>query len=118
MRIKQAIAVEDRCFLLIQETNEIIAWGGNHRGQLGLGHYEDVFKPTKIDILAKAGVKITYISAGGDLNLACSEQGEAFAWPFIHNGIKQSIPTRMPFSEKTKILKVSCGHNFGFFISN
>lgn len=24
----------------------------------------------------------------------------------------------MPFSEKTKIVKVSCGHNFGFFISN
>ena len=24
----------------------------------------------------------------------------------------------MPFSEKTKIIKVSCGHNFGFFLSN
>lgn len=24
----------------------------------------------------------------------------------------------MPFSEKTKISKVCCGHNFGFFISN
>jgi myosin-5 len=24
----------------------------------------------------------------------------------------------MPFSEKTKITKVSAGHNFGFFISN
>lgn len=23
----------------------------------------------------------------------------------------------MPFSEKTKIQKVTCGHNFGFFIS-
>lgn len=118
MRIKQAVSVQDRCFVLIQDTNELICWGGNNRGQLGVGHYEDVFEPTKIDSLSRAGVKVTYIAAGGDLNLACSDKGEAFAWPSMQNGIKVSVPTRMPFSDKTHIQKVSCGHNFGFFISN
>ena len=103
--------------MLIQETGEIICWGGNEKGQLGLGNYEDVYTPQKIDSLSKAGLKISYIAAGGDLNLCCSEEGHAFAWPFIQNGIKQSIPQRMPFSDKTKIQKVTCGHNFGFFIS-
>lgn len=69
--------------LLIQETNELVCWGGNERGQLGLGHYEDVFSPQKIDFLPKGDVKLSYIAAGGDLNLACSDKGEAFAWPFI-----------------------------------
>ena len=118
MTIKQAIAVQDRTLLLIKETNDVIVWGNNERGQLGLGTYDDVFQPRKIDFFQRSDIKISNISANGYLNLACSEQGDAFAWPFIHNGIKHSLPTRMPFSEKTKIQKVSCGHNFGFFISN
>ena len=96
----------------------MISWGGNERGQCGLGIYTDVFKPTKIDIFSKPDVKVTNIAAGGYLNLACTEKGDAYAWPFTNNGIMQSLPSKMPFSEKTKILRVSCGHNFGFFISN
>ena len=83
-----------------------------------MGHYNDVFTPTKLTAFSKSDTKITFLAGGGDLNLACSESGDAYAWPFIQNGIKQSIPIRMPFSEKTKISKVACGHNFGFFISN
>ena len=30
--IKQAIAINDRCILLIKETNDVIVWGGNERG--------------------------------------------------------------------------------------
>ena len=88
MRVKQALAVGDRNILLIQETKEVVVWGGNERGQLGLGHYQDVFQPTVIDSLAKANAKINYIAAGGDLNLACSESGQAYAWPFTQDGIK------------------------------
>lgn len=116
--IKQAMAIDDRCLLLIKETNEIVVWGSNDKGQLGVGHYEDIFQPQKIDFFSKNNVKIQHIAAGGNLNLASSESGEAYAWPFIHNGIKQCLPTKMPFSEKTSIQKVACGHNFGFFISN
>ena len=118
MRIKQSLAVQDRCFVLIQDTGEVISWGGNEKGQLGQGNYHDTNVPSKIDSFTKGGVKIEYMAAGGDLNLACSVEGEAYAWPFIQNGIKCSLPIRMPFSEKTKIHKVACGHNFGFFISN
>ncbi len=58
-----------------------------------------------------------YIAAGGELSLCVSEDGSAFAWPFIQGGIKHSTPQRMQFSEKTKIQKVSCGNCFGFCIS-
>jgi alpha-tubulin suppressor-like RCC1 family protein len=37
------MAIDDRCLLLIKETNEIVVWGSNDKGQLGVGHYEDVF---------------------------------------------------------------------------
>jgi len=30
-----------------------MAWGGNEKGQLGLGHCSDVFVPTKVDFFSK-----------------------------------------------------------------
>jgi len=74
--------------LLLEDTNEVICWGGNDRGQLGLGHYEDIFQPTKLETFSKGDIKIQFLAAGGDMNLACSTQGEAFAWPFVQNGIR------------------------------
>ena len=82
-----------------------------------MGHYEDVNTPTAIDMFQKQGIRTEYVAAGGELTLSCDENGIAYAWPFIQAGIKHSIPSKMPFSEKTQINKVSCGHNFGFFIS-
>jgi len=32
-------------------------------------------------------------------------------------GQKVSYPVRMPFSESITVKRVSCGYNFGFFIS-
>ena len=45
IKARQIVTVEDRTFVLTQDTNELIAWGGNERGQLGLGHYTDVYVP-------------------------------------------------------------------------
>ena len=58
------------------------------------------------------------VAAGGDLTLCACENGEAFAWPFHKAGATFSYPVKMPFSPKIKIEKVSCGFNFGFFISS
>jgi len=60
---------------------------------------------------------VTSIAAGGNLTLAVSENGLAFAWPFVKSGQKYSIPVQMPFHSKIVISRVSCGYNFGFFIS-
>jgi alpha-tubulin suppressor-like RCC1 family protein len=51
----------------------VLVWGSNERGQLGLGKYEDVFSPQKIDTFSRGDMKITQIAAGGYLNLACTE---------------------------------------------
>jgi hypothetical protein len=58
------------------------------------------------------------IAAGGDLNLASCENCEGYVWPFMKSGVVYSTPIKMPFSDKVKISKVSCGFNFGFFISS
>jgi alpha-tubulin suppressor-like RCC1 family protein len=39
MAARQVVACEDRTFVVTQNTNELLAWGGNEKGQLGHGHY-------------------------------------------------------------------------------
>ena len=39
IKCKQVFAAEDRTFVLAQDTLDLMAWGGNEKGQLGLGHY-------------------------------------------------------------------------------
>ena len=51
------------------------------------------------------------------MTLAATDNGLAFAWPFVKSGQKYSIPVQMPFHHKIVISRVSCGYNFGFFIS-
>jgi alpha-tubulin suppressor-like RCC1 family protein len=45
VKIKQIVASEDRCLMLCGEQGEVVVWGGNEKGQLGLGHYTDVYTP-------------------------------------------------------------------------
>ena len=78
--------------ILTQDTQELVAWGGNGKGQLGLGHYTDVSTPTKVDFFSKQGLKVSSIAAGGNLTLATTENGLAYAWPFVKSGQKYSIP--------------------------
>lgn len=85
-KAKQMIAEEDRNLILTQDNSELYTWGGNERGQLGLGHYKDVSVPTKIDFFVKNKLKVNSIAAGGNLTLASAENGLAFAWPFVKAG--------------------------------
>ena len=117
VKVKQIKAVEDRCLMLCGESGDLLVWGGNEKGQLGLGHYTDTFQPQRIDFFSKQNLKVTSMDAGGNLTLACTENGDSFAWPFVYNGQNYAMPVRMPFSERIKISRVSCGYNFGFFIS-
>ena len=92
VKCKQIIGTEDRTLVLLQDSCELVAWGGNEKGQLGLGHYTDVHTPTKLDFFSKQGLRISSVAAGGNLNLATTENGLAFAWPFTKSGQKYSIP--------------------------
>ena len=82
IKAKQIYATEDRCMLLSQDSNDLYVWGGNERGQLGLGHYQDISQPTKVQFFAKQNLKLHSIASGGNLTLAATKTGESYAWPF------------------------------------
>eukprot|EP00351_Strombidinopsis_sp_SopsisLIS2011_P000459 CAMPEP_0116886726 /NCGR_PEP_ID=MMETSP0463-20121206/20674_1 /TAXON_ID=181622 /ORGANISM="Strombidinopsis sp, Strain SopsisLIS2011" /LENGTH=120 /DNA_ID=CAMNT_0004547631 /DNA_START=1628 /DNA_END=1990 /DNA_ORIENTATION=+ len=51
-KIKQIVAHEDRSMLLTAE-NEVLAFGRNDKGQLGLGQYQDIYLPTKVEYFSR-----------------------------------------------------------------
>ena len=53
LRIKQLVTTGDRNFVLLEDSLKLITWGGNEKGQLGLGNYEDRYQPTVIEFFQK-----------------------------------------------------------------
>lgn len=53
LRVKQVVAAQDRNFVLLEESQRLVAWGSNDKGQLGLGNYEDRYQPTVIDFFSR-----------------------------------------------------------------
>ena len=53
LRVKQVVAAKDRNFVLLEDSQRLVAWGNNEKGQLGLGNYEDRFQPTVIDFFSR-----------------------------------------------------------------
>ena len=60
---------------------QVFAWGLNHFGQLGIGHYDLTFYPQAVVTNgALAGVKVAAISAQALHCLALASDGRVFAW--------------------------------------
>ena len=53
LRVKQVVAAQDRNFVLLDDSQRLVAWGGNEKGQLGLGNYEDRYQPTVIEFFSR-----------------------------------------------------------------
>lgn len=55
--------------------NDLVVWGGNERGQLGLGHYKDIHEPTRLQFFSKKNLKVSNFASGGNLTLVACESG-------------------------------------------
>jgi alpha-tubulin suppressor-like RCC1 family protein len=85
--IKQPIEEKEEVFLIsggeshsaiLTLTSKVYVYGKNYFGQLGLGHNNYVYHPTKIDFLDK--IKISKVVCGGDHTLALSEDNNIYSW--------------------------------------
>ncbi|KAI8115225.1 RCC1 domain-containing protein 1 [Lucilia cuprina] len=70
--------------LLLTTNGDIYTWGNGLRGQLGLEVLRVEETPTLLEALA--GIKITYIAAGGWHSAAISAFGDLYTWGFNSNG--------------------------------
>ncbi len=68
--------------LALTNQGRVFAWGGNNRGQLGVGNTNNSYTPKIVtfeDIL-ESDEKIIQISAGSDFSVALSSSGRVVTW--------------------------------------
>jgi alpha-tubulin suppressor-like RCC1 family protein len=100
--------------LALTSTGRVLAWGLNHRGQLGIGVTRDRHIPVRVKL--PRGVKVTGIAAGYTFGLAVTSSGRVFAWGNNDSGqlgigttFGSDIPVRVHLAAGTKVIAVAAG---------
>jgi alpha-tubulin suppressor-like RCC1 family protein len=109
--------------LLVNNSDEVFAYGDNSNGLLGLGHNNSIEKRTKLnDLCHKQVVDITY---GKNHVLALTKSGDCYSWGSnsfgqLGNGTKNDSnkPNLIHESFNGSIIQISCGSNYSFVLTN
>jgi alpha-tubulin suppressor-like RCC1 family protein len=70
-----AIAAGTDHVVVLTRDGDVVTWGRNHRGQLGLGNRRDQLRPKRVD----AG-RIRRVAAGDGISAAISTSGRLVVW--------------------------------------
>jgi len=110
--IKHVVCGEDLSFI-VDDSGNAFSFGDNTKGKLGLGHTNEVNKPT---IITELQGKVKEIKTSGEINMAITHDNCIYIWPvdFFKQNYK---PVRLFLEKKIVILTVSCGKNFAFLLT-
>uniref|UniRef100_A0A4W3IY26 Probable E3 ubiquitin-protein ligase HERC3 n=1 Tax=Callorhinchus milii TaxID=7868 RepID=A0A4W3IY26_CALMI len=113
-RVIQVACGKDHSLALCKD-GQLIAWGQNAHGQLGLGT-KDASHTSPQCLKSMAGIPIAQIAAGGAHSFALSVSGAVFGWGRNDRGQlglgdteDRHSPTYVKQLEHKKIVYISCG---------
>jgi alpha-tubulin suppressor-like RCC1 family protein len=108
----QDILINDNYSMVLTEKGNVISFGKNSNGELGLGHRKQV---KNAQLISKFKNKVKIIKTTGNLNLLLSKNNELFIWS---NSKKIQIqkPTMIYLPNRINILSISTGKKFRNFI--
>lgn len=98
--------------MAVNMHGQVFAWGLNENGQLGLG--PDAPAIVRKPVLNIYLSNITKLSAGNEHSLALNKNSELYIWgggglTGLGDANKRSIPTKMDFFNRTKVVQAVCG---------
>ncbi|KAE9602763.1 putative regulator of chromosome condensation 1/beta-lactamase-inhibitor protein II [Lupinus albus] len=121
LRIKQIACGDSHCLAVTME-NEVLSWGRNQNGQLGLGTTEDAPLPQKIQTFQ--GVPIKMVAAGAEHSAAITEDGDSYGWGWGRYGNlglgdrnDRLIPVKVTVDGE-KMAMVACGWRHTISVSS
>ena len=79
-RVRSVAVGYGHVLALMDDADEVLAWGRNHNGQLGLGHTESTEGPKKVKLPALGNVRVRSIAAGQAHSLAVYDNGDVYGW--------------------------------------
>jgi alpha-tubulin suppressor-like RCC1 family protein len=88
--------------LAILNTGQVVAWGNDACGQLGVG--KPAREPTPLPVVILGGITASYVAAGGTTSYVIDTQGNLWAW-----GSNKGGQVRSPTSKCARLTKVDTG---------
>ena len=79
-RVRSVAVGYGHVLALMDDEDEVLGWGRNHNGQLGLGHTESTEGPEKVNMPALRNMRIRSIAAGQAHSLAVFDNGDVYGW--------------------------------------
>ncbi|KAL9233360.1 hypothetical protein vseg_008375 [Gypsophila vaccaria] len=113
LKIKQIACGDSHC-LAITMDGEVMSWGRNQNGQLGLNSTEDSLIPQKIQTFQ--GIPVKMVAAGAEHSAAVTEAGELYGWGWGRYGNlglgdrkDRLVPEKVSPIAGIKMTLVACG---------
>ena len=126
--------------LIVDQEGKLWSFGLNLNGQLGLGHCDQIEKPTEVIIDNNENKTIqknqnqskmsnkrqnnknrfNSVKSAGYINFCTTEEGSIYMWPWgDHEGNLHYSPKRFFLSSpQEKVTSVACGNNFCLILNN
>eukprot|EP01039_Chlorochromonas_danica_P004421 gene4419-4842_t len=116
IRLKEVVCGGFFVMGLVESSGQVIAWGANDYGQLGLGHQYDTAEPTLLQSLQKvyllsAGIRHCAAAAESSHSLA-----DLYTWGFngwgelgLGDTCVRLYPTKVSAMKNSRIRALSCG---------
>ena len=104
--------------LIVDKEGKLYSFGINLNGQLGLGHTEQIEKPSEVKL--SKNVKFSQVKSAGYINFCTTENGEIYMWPYTDKkgNINYSPGKFNLLTNQEKIISISCGNNFCILLNN
>ncbi|KAM7252649.1 hypothetical protein ACFE04_008158 [Oxalis oulophora] len=122
LRVKQIACGDSHC-LAVTFQGQVLSWGRNQNGQLGLDTTED--SPVPQNIQAFQGIPIKMVAAGAEHTAAVTEDGELYGWGWGRYGNlglgdrnDRLIPEKVFATNVEKMVMVACGWRHTISVSN
>ncbi|CAH2001547.1 unnamed protein product [Acanthoscelides obtectus] len=117
------ICCGQRHSVALANSGEILTWGANDYGQLGVGQYSQM-ETTPILVQSLKGVPITHIACGANHTFAVSKSGAVYGWGKntrgqlgINDTQNKVFPTQLRTLRNIRVRYISCGEEFSMFLT-
>ncbi|XP_076250382.1 HECT and RLD domain containing E3 ubiquitin ligase 4 isoform X1 [Rhynchophorus ferrugineus] len=117
------LACGHRHTVALTNSGQILAWGANNFGQLGLGFISRCeASPTPITSLM--GIPFAFITCGANHTFAISKSGAVFGWGKnlkgqlgLNDASNKIHPTQLRTLRNLKVRYITCGEEFSAFLT-
>ncbi|CAG9857321.1 unnamed protein product [Phyllotreta striolata] len=117
------ICCGQRHSVALANNGDILAWGANNFGQLGLGVSSQTEPVPKV-LTSLKGIPFSFIACGANHTFAISKSGAVYGWGKntrgqlgLNDNENKIFPTQLRTLRNIKVRYIACGEEFSMFLT-